>query len=276
MNFNLIKSYLINEFISIFKDDTNVDSIFLVGSMCNNNYELKSTNDFDIRIISKNVNLELLNSIEVVYKNILTRNEYKNVDFQFSDDIGPAKPENKNEFNVLIHCLVFTKEDLDALPNIHKVSYSNQYEIFYGEDYLIQYKNILLNYDDVLYADEGIEYCIEMIKSKKQRYKKYVIESETPVIKCFTDIASENEYSEILTYSLKKSLDNLYCLHLQNTKCECLFNEYLTDVLAVNKSELNCVQDVYNNNCSLKYENEIIAILHKLKQYAIISKEEKQ
>ena len=115
---------IIKKNITKLEQNSNILSIFLVGSMASDDYKEKELNDYDIRFIVSEMNISTYEEINKALTKIKTEIEELKIGCQISDVIGPVKMVPKEKRNVLIHSITMTKKELDNLPNIHKYSYS--------------------------------------------------------------------------------------------------------------------------------------------------------
>lgn len=190
------------------KINENLISIFIIGSMKDKHTELKKYNDYDLRIVVKDMNkytYEVIKNFNEKIKKIL-QNYNLNVDYSFI--IGPVRHITKSETNLLIHCLPMTEDTLEGLPLTHRYSYSCNYRIIYGMDIIKKYNNIRFTGKDVIECTEGIDYCIQIIKSNTIQYGIWKEKNDN--IQVFNEKREMNDYMlfEVLRYSILKSLDN--------------------------------------------------------------------
>ena len=57
---------IVGKYIKVLEDDPRIISIFLVGSMSSLDYQEKELNDYDIRFIVKEMNLEIYSKIKYI------------------------------------------------------------------------------------------------------------------------------------------------------------------------------------------------------------------
>ena len=248
------------------KQNINLRSIFLVGSMASNNYHEKDINDYDIRFILSYMNCETYKEILDILEKIKFDILDKGIGCEISTVIGPVKIEKKKKKNVLIHSIIMTEKELEDLSNIHKKSYSANYKMLYGEDIVDKYKDIVLTPKDIIDSVEGIEYCIDCIKNRKLRYSKWFIEQDTMLLKQEEVEANNNEMIELMSYSYNKSLNNINNMIKTNIIKKDLLDyiEYTPEEKElIRKIESNCLVDSDINNYNV---NIIIKILYKLEK----------
>lgn len=239
-------------------------SVFVVGSMASINYQEKDFNDYDIRFIVDEVNPSIMQKIDVVLERIKDKIVSQNIGCEISKVIGPAKMEKQCYRNVLLHALVMTNQDLEHLPNIHKYSYSNQYRVLYGEDYIAPYQNLQITKEDVISSVEGIDYCIDLLKNQKIRYSQWVYEDDMHLEDIERD-ANCSELMELFYYSYHKAMNNIQNM-IDTNHLSCSIVDYLNYSFAENnfvfKLENYCLEsrDINDNNIEL-----MCLILNKLK-----------
>lgn len=200
---------IVGKYTKVLEDDPRIISIFLVGSMSSLDYQEKELNDYDIRFIVKEMNLEIYSKIKYILSLIQKEIELAGIGCEVSNIIGPAKMEPKKDKNVLLHALVMTEKELDELGNIHKYSYSTNYSQLYGEDLIEKYKSITLTAEDVVYSVEGIDFCAELLKKGTTSYSEWVEKDGELSLKRKTFPANNTDTLELIYYSCHKALSNI-------------------------------------------------------------------
>ena len=94
---------ILNDNIEELKDDKNIISIFLIGSMASDNYKMKKFNDYDIRFIVDSMNPDSYNKIMNILVNMKKEIEKLGFCCEISDVIGPVKMTTDGEKNILLH-----------------------------------------------------------------------------------------------------------------------------------------------------------------------------
>ena len=241
-------------------------SIFLVGSMASDNYIEKKYNDYDIRFIVKDINVEIYSQITRVLDNIRKEIENNDINCEVSDIIGPVKMNGSLKRNILIHGITMTPKDLDELPNIHKYSYSSNYQIIDGEDLIEKYKNIVIKPSDIVNSVEGIEFCINLIKNRKSSCSRWEkIDNKLYLNREYYDIANE-DMIELFIYSYKKSLSNIQnMIKTNNIKTNIDIDFSDEEIKLINKIDSN----ILNANDIDESINIMISILYKLEKTCI-------
>ncbi len=187
----------------------NLISVFIIGSMTNLEKEMQRYNDYDIRFLVKEMNIEAYKEIEQFNKNAIRKIEKEfMIDTNYSFIIGPVRHITKSKINLLFHCIPMTINSLDGLPLTHKYSYSDNYRIIYGEDILKKYKKIRFEGNDIIECTEGIDYCIKMIENNCLTYVEWLKEGRKISLKETNKYMDDYMLFEVLRYSITKSLDN--------------------------------------------------------------------
>lgn len=186
----------------------NLISIFIIGSMKDKEAKLKKYNDYDLRIVVKNLDKFTYEIIEKFNKKIKQKLQNYNLDVEYSFIIGPVRHITKSTTNLLIHCLPMTEESLEALPLTHRYSYSCNYRIIYGADIIKKYNSIRYTGKDIIECTEGINYCIQMIESNTIQYG--IWKEKDNKMQVINEKKKMDDYMsfEVLRYSISKSLDN--------------------------------------------------------------------
>lgn len=204
-----------------FKNDSNVLSIFVVGSMCDlQKYTLRKNNDYDIRILVDTVTPTFLKDMNKLQDLLLEKFEKESIHVECSNLVGPVNHNlSSADTNLLIHMLVHEKRDLkDFLPLSHQCCYRLYHNLIWGEDYL---QDICKDYPPEYLIDshEGIDYCVDMLRRKVYKYLKWECDDcNQAVFRYYEEPLPENLYCESVFYSLKNILNNLYhCCVLNRT-----------------------------------------------------------
>ena len=265
--------YLIKEL----KD--NIISIFIIGSMKEPKTKLKKYNDYDVRIVVKNMDVFTYKVIVNFNENIKQKiSSMLNIDVNYSLIIGPARYITKSTINLLIHCIPMTMETLDSLPLTHKYSYSCNYRIIFGKDILKQYKTIRYTGKDIIECTEGINYCVNMINNNIIKYANWKISNDS--IDVINDEQTMDEHSmfEVLRYSVTKALYNSIQLDKWNGKKTFENMEANLKTLDINDKVINDIRVLVNCNFESyeknkeEFKNETIEVLKKIKQHVLLNK----
>lgn len=203
-----------NEFLKYFLSDIDMETIFVVGSMAKDDYQDNMDNEYDIRIVCKEVNAIKIINFEKFLENLSKNLTNENIEVGCSSLIGPINNKiSHTKKNILIHAILYDKNLMDNLPLTHKYQYGNRYRIIYGKDTLKQYKDIVYEIDDIVNGYEGLNYCIDMLKRQEKRYLAWSILREECELKYYIVPLKENEKIEICFSLVNKFIDNLmdYC-----------------------------------------------------------------
>ncbi len=219
MNKNLIfdiTKKVDKEFEERFKENSNIKSIFVVGSMADmNKYIGKKDNDYDIRIVAKKVNNQVVDEFREFLEETSKKIGTEDMPVSYSTAVGPVNHANKdNKPNFLIHGLVHKESQLDSfLPNTHKYSYSQNYRIVDGEDCLEKYKTTRFDVHDILHGHEGLNYCIDMLEKNEYRYLDWDTSDEFCDFTFYKKELPKEMINESCFYSINKNLKNIeqYC-----------------------------------------------------------------
>lgn len=201
-------------FINHFKDDKEVKTIFVAGSMAHDDYIDRQDNDYDIRVISNKVTKEQIVNFEQFLQDLSSKLTQENLAVGYSCLVGPVNHKVSNtKKNVLIHAMIHEREQMDDfLPVTHKYQYGTRYRIVAGVDSLKRFQDIRYNIDDILNAHEGLRYCIDMLKNNEYRYLTWDIDEDCE-FNFHTVEMPEDTILENCFYSVNKFLSNLanYC-----------------------------------------------------------------
>ena len=211
----LIDRLVKEEITSLLLDD-NIVSIFVVGSMASDNYVEKKNNDYDIRFIVREMNSDIYSKINVVLEKLTTKIKQLGIGCEYSDLIGPVKITSMEEKNVLLHALTMTEKDVDNLPNLHKYSYSQNYQMLYGKDIIKKYKSIVITDKDIVNSTEGIDYCIDLLKNKENAYSYYEKNNNNFTLKQYTKPVDDDDLVMLIYYSYEKAYNNIKNMILTN------------------------------------------------------------
>lgn len=203
------------EFIKYLLPETDMETIFVVGSMAHDDYVDREDNDYDIRVIFKEVNREQIIDFERFLKQLSEKLTTANIKVDYSTLVGPVNHKvSSNKKNVLIHAMIHTEEQMDNfLPITHKYQYGKRYRIVYGKNSLLKFQNIRYTKDELINAHEGLLYCIDMLKKEEYRYLTWDTDNSKcefnyHIVHIPKEVVLENCY-----YSVNKFIDNLmnYC-----------------------------------------------------------------
>ena len=203
------------EFIHYFLPDAEMETIFVVGSMAKYDYKDRQDNDYDIRVISTDVNSQKIINFENFLKEICQRLTTDEIEVGYSCLVGPVNHKvSKNKKNILIHAMIHRKDQMDDfLPVTHKYQYGTRYRIVYGKDSLKRFQNVRYTLDELLNAHEGLYYCIDMLKKREYRYLTWDIDGDKCEFNFHADKMPEETVMENCFYSTNKFVNNLmnYC-----------------------------------------------------------------
>lgn len=257
---------ILQKYINLLNSDE-VISIFVVGSMAEADYQEKTLNDYDIRFVVKKMNYDIYNKIMLMLNLIKDDIRKHNISCVLSDVIGPVKMETTSDRNVLLHAIIMTQTELDQLPNIHKYSYSQQYQILFGQDLISEYKKIILTPNDVISSIEGIEFCIYLIKNKVVSYDRWVVKENEFILEREWKPASSLDMLELFIYSFKKTYNNILNMIITNH-----ISKELDDYLKFSKDEITLINKIKFNQLDIHdVENTtlIIKILYQLEKICL-------
>ena len=203
------------EFINYFISDADMETIFVVGSMAHNDYLDRMDNDYDIRVITKEVNREKIINFEKFLENLSERLTTENIKVGYSCLVGPVNHKvSSNKKNVLIHAMIHKVDQMDNfLPITHKYQYGNRYRIVYGKDTLKRFENIRYTLNDLITTHEGLNYCIDMLKKREYRYLTWDTDDNKCEFNYHAMDMPEDTVLENCFYSVNKFVNNLmnYC-----------------------------------------------------------------
>ena len=259
---------IVNRNINILKNNDNIISMFLVGSMASSNYVLKTSNDYDIRFIVRKYDSYTQNMISNILLNIQKDLLDNNYGCKVSEIIGPIKMKPTHDINILIHAITMTESDLNNLPNIHKYSYSQNYRHLYGKDFLVDYQKIILNPSDIIESTEGINYCIDLIKRRKIGFNKLINENDRFCLQYKEKDATYNDLIELYNYAYNKSLNNVLNMIKTNS-----LSSKIEDNIKFTEAELLLIKKINDNNLNEEdidsNVNIIISILLKIEKVCL-------
>ena len=204
-------------------------------------------NDYDIRILIRNMDNKTYNSIKKFNKDIKNKLTMMGINTEYSFIVGPVRYITKSKVNLLIHCLPMTEKSLDDLPLTHKYSYSQNYRIIYGKDNLKKYKKIRYSAKDIIYCPEGIEYCLDMINKNTLYYLEW--QECDDKMKLVQNQKVMNDYMlfEVLRYSISKSVDNV--IRMMRWKKNINYTSFNEKILKIDSTIDNKILD--NIDCLL-------------------------
>ncbi|MBR3660403.1 MAG: hypothetical protein IKN63_00675 [Bacilli bacterium] len=245
------------EFIEYFLSDVEVETIFVAGSMAYDDYQDREDNDYDIRVIAKEVNRDKIINFEKFLEELSRKLSTPSIEVGYSCLVGPVNHKvSSDKKNILIHAMIHRSDQMDGfLPVTHKYQYGSRYRIVYGKDSLERFQNIRYNIDELVNAHEGLYYCIDMLKHKEYRYLTW----DTDNNKCefnyhFVEM-TEDIVLEICFYSVNKFVDNLinYCKweNYEITENKVIFCIRLLGQENVNESILFLLQGLLTKSESL-------------------------
>ncbi|MBP3284627.1 MAG: hypothetical protein J6M02_03925 [Clostridia bacterium] len=201
------------EFVKRYGDDPNVLSVFVVGSMADRrNYKARQNNDYDIRIVVKEVTPALLDDFEEMLRATCKRLSDSKICVGYSTLVAPANHcLSEDKCNILIHALIHAESDLRGfLPVTHQYTYGKLYRIVSGEDCLAQFKDVRYTLEELRTCHEGLLYCIDMLEKKEYRYLCWEKNGETCDFVYHADPLPKDVENESCFYSVNKFLWNLY------------------------------------------------------------------
>lgn len=215
MDIKEIAKIVDSEFKNYFKDDEDIKSIFVAGSMAFDDYKERADNDYDIRAVSTKVTAKQLQDFEKFLAELSKRLTTDDIGVNYSCLVGPVNHNiSTKDKNFLIHAMIHEESQLDDfLPITHKYSYAKRYRIVDGEDCIGRFRNVRYTIDDILNAHEGLNYCIDMLKKKEYRYLTWEVDGENCEFTFNSDEMPEDTICENCFYSTNKFLQNLrnYC-----------------------------------------------------------------
>lgn len=242
----LLVNSIVTRFINAFVGNTNLISIFTIGSMSNSKYVARKNNDFDLRLLIRDPSVDFIDQMKSISAQCVDELQGK-TRFQLSwtDVIGPARYVQGNQSTFLLHIIALTPESLDSLPTMHRISYSKSYIIHHGMDCLTGYKHLKLTAEGVLNEIEGIRYCLACLNNKTQTQQIWQrINSEYRLVSQTVPFTINVGY-EFLRYSLSKCFCNSLSLATQNKNTE-LYNRILK-LRQENQSLLESQFDSYSS-----------------------------
>lgn len=203
------------EFKEYFKNDPDVKTIFVAGSMAHDDYQDRVDNDYDIRAISDEVSKEQLLKFEEFLTHLSKKLTTEELAVGYSCLVGPVNHKVAvDKKNVLIHAMIHRTDQMDEfLPVTHKYQYGTRYRIVDGLDSLKRFQDVRYNLDELLNAHEGLRYCIDMLEKKEYRYLSWDILENDCVFNFHAVPMPEDTILENCFYSVNKFINNLmnYC-----------------------------------------------------------------
>ena len=202
------------EFLKYFYRDLDMETIFVVGSMANDDYQDRMGNDYDIRIICKKVNPNKINNFEQYVEALCKRISNENLFVTCSTLDGPINyPIQKSQKKLIIHAIIYTPEQINNLSLPNKYQYGNKYRLVYGKDYLKNLKNIKYTLDDIVKGSNGLNYCLNMLKKRKNQYYAWDTKDGKSEYSLHTTTMTNEMIIEACFYAVNTLIDNLinYC-----------------------------------------------------------------
>lgn len=203
------------EFQEYFKDDPEIKTIFVAGSMAYDDYEDRRDNDYDIRAISNHVTRDQIVKFEEFLKHLSSKLTTEELAIGYSCLVGPVNHKvATDKKNVLIHAMIHERSQMDDfLPVTHKYQYGSRHRIVAGEDSLSRFKEVRYDLDDLLNAHEGLRYCIDMLKKREYRYLTWDTDDDKCEFNYHAIPMPEDTILENCFYSTNKFISNLinYC-----------------------------------------------------------------
>jgi len=203
------------EFIKYFMNDADMETIFVVGSMAHDDYIDRMDNDYDIRVIARDVNRDKIINFEKFLDNLSKKLTTNNISVGYSTLVGPVNHKvSSDSKNILIHAMIHRSDQMDDfLPVTHKYQYGTRYRIVYGKDSLKRFKDVRYNIDELVNAHEGLKYCIDMLKRREYRYLTWDTDENICEFNYHANPMPEDTVIENCFYSVNKFINNLmnYC-----------------------------------------------------------------
>lgn len=269
------------EFIKYFINDTDMETIFVVGSMAHDDYVDRMDNDYDIRVIAKDVNRDKIINFEKFLENLSKKLTTDNISVGYSTLVGPVNHKvSSNTKNILIHAMIHRSDQMDNfLPVTHKYQYGKRYRIVYGKDNLKRFKDVRYNLDELVNTHEGLKYCIDMLKRREYRYLTWDTDDDKCEFNYHADSMPEDTVLENCFYSVNKFINNLmnYC-RFENydiPEDKVIFCIRLLGQANVNESTLFLLQGLlnkYGSMIELMFANPINETIQLLEQFGFCIK----
>lgn len=202
-------------FTLYFGSNKDVETVFVVGSMAQDDYQDRFANDYDIRVISNKVTKEDIENFHYFLGQLSKTLTTNDIEVSYSTLVGPVNHKvSTTKKNVLIHAMIHEKSQMtDFLPETHKYQYAKRYRIVSGLDSLKKFKGVRYTIDDILNGHEGLNYCIDMLKKHEYRYLDWDILDDDIKFNYHVERMEDEVIYENCFYSVNKFLDNLmnYC-----------------------------------------------------------------
>lgn len=202
-----------DKFLKRLSSATEIRSVFVVGSMCDPDYNFQPYNDYDLRILVDDITSEILSVAEEAMSCCVSslQMKYPNGLFSSSNLVGPVRCISKgNITSLLIHYLLLTPQSLDNLPVMHKVSYRKNYRLLWGEDPLKKYDQLKLSLSGILKDTEGIEYCIQHLRERNITYLLWeIMDDNNCLLNEKKEPFTQESGFEFSKYSIHKCTNNL-------------------------------------------------------------------
>lgn len=249
------------EFIKYFINDTDMETIFVVGSMAHDDYIDRMDNDYDIRVIASDISRDKIINFEKFLDNLSKELSTETISVGYSTLVGPVNHKvSNNSKNILIHAMIHRCDQMDDfLPVTHKYQYGTRYRIVYGKDNLKRFKDVRYNIDELVNAHEGLKYCIDMLKKQEYRYLTWDTNNNKCEFNYHVEPMTEDMVIENCFYSVNKFVNNLmnYCKfeNYDIPEDKVIFCIRLLGQEYVNESTLFLLQGLLN-----KYESMIKAM----------------
>ncbi|MBC8500948.1 MAG: hypothetical protein H8D38_04245 [DPANN group archaeon] len=183
-------------------------SVFIVGSLIGNDYKIEKINDLDLRVIFSKVTYEKAELLHLFLKECEEKYNSEYVDVYSSTVIGIAKPKKTDRISVLIHLIYFDLEEFQKLPVIHTNTYIKFNQLLEGKE-LRELKSINISLENVINDFEGLNHCIEMLKTNKLKYFMWELLNSKFIVKLKERFIEEDELIHCVKYALFKPIINL-------------------------------------------------------------------
>ena len=210
----IITNRIEKEFINYFIKDEDIETIFVVESMIQKDGVAKCNNNFNIQVITNNINKEKMSNFEKFLKVLSKQLATENIKISYLNSAGfvnDIKLNNKQQ--ILISTSFFQKDRINKLPIMLKYQYGEKYKIVYGTDNLKKFRNIRYSLDELITTYEGLNYFINILKNKEYYYLKWDVENDKSELKyCINQIKDEKKL-ELCFYIVNNFVNKLinYC-----------------------------------------------------------------
>lgn len=186
----------------------NLLSVFLVGSMAKQDYIFRENNDLDLRFMLSDVTEQAYARITAIMESATKKIRTPKLNVLTSDVIGPVRYSAQKEMSLFLHYIVLNEDVFNALPKLHKFSYSQSYMLLFGENVVYSLEEIKYTAEDICYNTEGIFYCVGMLRQRKLKYQRWVPVKGIMVLNNFEEEMDDTTFIETLRYTLLKSIYN--------------------------------------------------------------------